>query len=141
MKGSLRLRPLRATKNNKQKRKKEKSKSKAASPKKPHLNEENQNHSRESSSHSDEEPVGKLKKLEVCVNEDSDAHFPAPPPKRKAAGMASGSTTKGAHSPPHERTRTHILSTSLPPSQFQFRWHKMCVDAWFASHSEDYCDP
>ena len=31
-----------------------------------------------------------LKKLKVHADEDSDAHFPAPPPKRKAAGLASG---------------------------------------------------
>ena len=75
----------------------------------------------ESSSDSDEAPVavGKLEKLEVYADEDSDTDLPAPPPKPKVAGLASRSTTKGAHSPPHERTsRTHMLSTSLPPSNF-----------------------
>ena len=59
-----------------------------------------------------------LKKLEVHADEDSDADLPAAPPKRKAAGLASGSTTKGAHSPPRERTWTRTLSPFPPPSYF-----------------------
>ena len=59
-----------------------------------------------------------LKKLEVHVDEDSDADLPAAPPKRKAAGLASGSTTKGTHSPPRERTWTRTLSPFPPPSYF-----------------------
>ena len=95
----------------------------------------------ESNSDSDEAPVVKLKQLEVRVDEDSDAHFPAPPPKRKAAGMASGSTTKGAHSPPRERTRTHMLSPSLPPSNFNSDGTRCVLMPGLLSCTEGHCDP
>ena len=72
----------------------------------------------ESSSDSDEAPVGKLKKLKVHADEDSNPDLPTPPPKRKTPGLATGSTTKDAHSPPRERTRTHTLSPFPPPSNF-----------------------
>ena len=77
MKESLRLRPLRVMKNNNQKRKKEKPKSKAASLKKPTSTKKTKITPIESSSDSDEAPVGKLKKLEVRVDEDLDAHLPS----------------------------------------------------------------
>ena len=55
--------------------------------------------------------------------------------------MASGSRPKvrihllvNVHA--HVRFRQFLVRI-----QSQFRWHRMCADAWFASCSEGHCDP
>ena len=126
MRGSLRLKPLRAMKQNNQKRKKEKLKSKAASPKKPTSTKKTKITPVAFNSDSDEAPVGKLKKLEVHADKNLDADLPAPPPKRKAAGLVSGLTTKSVHSPPREHARTRMLSPSPPPSNFNSDGRDVC---------------